>query len=187
MLVCIRPLWADAEIHLPSLTASDADTIFALVGRNPSDARFKQVEEQVTWVMRFPSGVTFNGYTGYSAHLVQYYQLMFTKGWAELNPAFPYEGLRMRVGYLAPDGKTEIVEERSLPRKNRFALEMDHMARCVTENRTPHTPGEEGLADMKVIQAIYESARRNRPVTLPAVKTRDASRGPEPDEKEDGS
>lgn len=40
------------------------------------------------------------------------------------------------------------------------------------------TPGEEGLQDQRIIEAIYESARTRRPVKLaPPGKTR----GPEPE------
>jgi len=35
----------------------------------------------------------------------------------------------------------------------------------VMRNRQPHIPGEEGLQDMKIIEAIYESARSGRSVS----------------------
>ena len=45
-----------------------------------------------------------------------------------------------------------------LPAKDQFALELDHMAECVLNDRRPKTPGEEGLRDMKLLEAIYKSA-----------------------------
>lgn len=70
--------------------------------------------------------------------------------------------------------------EPTIPDKDQFALEMDHMAECVMQNKTPHTPGEEGLQDQRLIEAIYESARTGRPVKVspPSGPTR----GPEPSE-----
>ena len=57
--------------------------------------------------------------------------------------------------------------EPSIEAKNQFAAEMDHMALCVLDNREPHTPGEEGLQDQRLIEAIYESARSGRTVKVP--------------------
>jgi predicted dehydrogenase len=72
------------------------------------------------------------------------------------------------------------VEYRETPRMdetNQFALEMDHMAECVQSDKTPFTPGEEGLQDHRIMAAIYEAARTGRPVKLPAVTGLDVFRG----------
>ena len=55
------------------------------------------------------------------------------------------------------------------------------MAQCVRGNRQPHTPGEEGLQDQRLMEAIYESARTGRvvKVTPPPAPTR----GPEPNDE----
>jgi predicted dehydrogenase len=39
-----------------------------------------------------------------------------------------------------------------------FTREADHLARCIFEDKTPDTPGEEGLKDMEHIQSIYRAA-----------------------------
>jgi predicted dehydrogenase len=59
-----------------------------------------------------------------------------------------------------------VLEERDLPARDHFALEMDHMSECVLENREPLTPGEEGLRDLRVMMAIYEAASLGRTVKL---------------------
>ena len=41
-----------------------------------------------------------------------------------------------------------------------------------------HTPGEEGLQDQRIMEAIYQSARTSRPVQLPPVAGVDVFRGP---------
>ena len=77
------------------------------------------------------------------------------------------------------DGR-DVVMEPTVEAKDQFALEMDHMAECVMENQQPHTPGEEGLQDQRLMEAIYESARTGR-----AIKVQPPSRptrGPEPAE-----
>jgi predicted dehydrogenase len=62
--------------------------------------------------------------------------------------------------------------------KNQFAAEIDHMADCVRTGRTPYTPGEEGVQDQMLMEAIYESARTGRPVRLAQHQGLDAFRGP---------
>jgi predicted dehydrogenase len=62
--------------------------------------------------------------------------------------------------------------------RNQFAAEIDHMAECVLADRRPRTPGEEGLQDHVVMEAIYESARTGRPVKLKAYEGKDVFRGP---------
>jgi predicted dehydrogenase len=58
------------------------------------------------------------------------------------------------------------MEEHDLPAVDHFASEMDHMSESVIQNKEPLTPGEEGLRDLTIIQAIYESARNRGTVKL---------------------
>jgi predicted dehydrogenase len=83
-----------------------------------------------------------------------------TDGWVELEPATIYSGLRMRVH------KNNLLEEVTLPVKDHFALEMDHMSECVMENKEPLTPGEEGLRDLTIMMKIYEAAKTGGTVKL---------------------
>ena len=77
-----------------------------------------------------------------------------------MDPATSYRGLHMRVH------RGSITEERELPVRDHFALEMDHMSGCVMENKEPLTPGEEGLRDLKIMMAIYEAGRAGKTVKL---------------------
>ena len=60
----------------------------------------------------------------------------------------------------------DATEERPLPVRDHFALEMDHMSDCVMQNKEPLTPGEEGLRDLTLMMAIYEAARTEKTVKL---------------------
>src|SRR3954464_8027352 len=51
------------------------------------------------------------------------------------------------------------------------------MADCILNSRRPHTPGEEGLQDHLLVEAIYKSASSNRPVSLPKVEGKDVTHG----------
>jgi predicted dehydrogenase len=39
---------------------------------------------------------------------------------------------------------------------------MDHFSECVLEDKRPWTPGEEGLADLRVIEAINRSVQSGK-------------------------
>jgi len=57
---------------------------------------------------------------------------------------------------------------------------MDHFSQCVMNNQTPYTPGEEGLQDHKIMEAIYQSARESKPVELDKIDKLDVFRGTSP-------
>jgi predicted dehydrogenase len=58
--------------------------------------------------------------------------------------------------------KTEIV----LPAVDQFASEMDHFSDCVIAGKDPRTPGELGLADMRIIEALHEAIRTGGSVAV---------------------
>jgi predicted dehydrogenase len=100
------------------------------------------------------------------------------ESWVQLSPSFGYSGLKLQYNKLFEGHGTDF--QPSINEKDQFALEMDHMALCVMRNQQPHTPGEEGLQDIKIIDAIYESAHSKRPVTLSPPSA--PIRGQEPEE-----
>ncbi|TFW05383.1 Gfo/Idh/MocA family oxidoreductase [Oxalobacteraceae bacterium OM1] len=145
---------------------------------NPNDPRFREVEEAVQFILRFPSGFTATCSSSYSGHNAKFLRLVGSDAWAELDPAYAYTGLRLRVGRLV-DGH-DAVQEIGIDTGDQFAKELDHMAQCIKANRQPHTPGEEGLQDMRIIEAIYQSAREGRTVKL--APPSGPVRGPEPED-----
>ncbi|WP_374164022.1 Gfo/Idh/MocA family protein [Arcticibacter sp. MXS-1] len=148
---------------------------------SPGDPRFKEVEEAVLWQMKFPSGVQANCTTSYGVHQARRYRCYADQGgWFGLDPAFAYERLQMEVSQA--QDKMEVKQSPSLTEENQFALEIDHFSDCIMQNKQPYTPGEEGLQDHLIIEAIYESARAGRPVKLEKATRLDATRGPEPKE-----
>lgn len=151
--------------------------VSAMQYSTPGDPRFKEVEESVLFHMRFPSGALSTSSTSYGVHESRRYRVHAGTAWYAMDPAFSYGGLRLFTSHA--EGDSERHEEIVLHEQNQFALEMDHFADCVLHDRTPFTPGEEGLQDQRIMDAIYESARSHRPVTLPPVDRLDAFRGPD--------
>jgi len=142
------------------LSGEEPTEVNAVMYNTPGDPRFKEVEETINFQLRFPSGVLANCTSSYGYAGQNHYRVVGTEGWLELDPATSYRGLRMRVH------RANVTEERELPVRDHFALEMDHFSECVMENKEPLTPGEEGLRDLRVMMAIYEAAKTGKTVKL---------------------
>jgi predicted dehydrogenase len=141
------------------LSGEEPVAVNAMMHSTPNDPRFAEVEENINFQLRFPSGLLANCASSYGVNFNRH-RVVKPRGSAELDPASSYTGLRMRVF------RGGTIEERVLPQRDHFALAMDHFADCILKNTEPLTPGEEGLKDLKVMMAIYEAARTGRTVTL---------------------
>ena len=163
------------------LLGEEPTEVSAQIYSTPGDDRFREIEENVSFTLRFPSGVISQCTCGYGSFNAKSYAVHADTGTIKMDPAFTYKGLRQELVH-APGGK-QVNEVPSNPDKQQFALELDHMTECVRDNKTPYTPGEEGLQDQRIMEAIYLSAKENRPVKLPAVSKPDAFRGTPPTEE----
>jgi predicted dehydrogenase len=108
--------------------------------------KFKEVDETISWQMEFPDGVIALCSTTYASG-IERLMISAENGWLELRPAFGYGPLK---------GKTH-KGELNLPVVNHQAAQLDGMSVCIKEKRDSTASGEEGLKDMKVIEAIYKS------------------------------
>ena len=146
------------------LIGEEPAEVSAMLYSSPGDPRFKEVEESVTWQMRFPGGILANCATSYGIHECRRYRVNAEAGWFGLDPAFSYQNLAIESSHA--EGPVEFRERPGILPKDQFALEMDHMAECVLDDKRPYTPGEEGLQDQRIMEAIYESAASGQPVKI---------------------
>jgi predicted dehydrogenase len=142
------------------LSGEEPTEVNAMMYSTPGDPRFKEVEENIYFQLRFPSGILANCTSSYGYFHQSHYRMIGTKGMLEMDPATWYSGLRMRIQH------GNVFEERELPVVDHFAAEMDHLSDCVMNNKEPLTPGEEGLRDLTIMMAIYEAARSEETVKL---------------------
>jgi predicted dehydrogenase len=119
--------------------------------------KFAEVDETISWTATFPSGVTAYCSTTYNAFGIGRFRAHTERGWFGLDPAFNYGGLKGSRS----DGKPL-----AFPNVDQFATEIDVFARCILENKPTTVPGEEGLQDVKILTAIYESVRTGRAVKI---------------------
>lgn len=161
------------------ITGEEPIEVTGRVTQPKNDPRFREIEDIATFTLRFPSGVLASGSCGYSYHESRQLRCMAADGWFGLDPAFSYAGLVTHIGKKT--GAATSREDLTRSPKNQFAVEMDAFAEAIAADRTPFTPGEEGLQDMKIVAAIYEAAATGRAVNLPAsMGGLDITRGPLP-------
>jgi predicted dehydrogenase len=123
--------------------------------------RFRDVEEGISFRLQFPSGAVVQGSSSYGAVLSSLLFVQGTKGWASLTPAFPFDEERRLTGKI---GKRWI--ERKFKMIDEFALEVDAFASAIQNRRAIEPDGVEGHRDMIILNAIYQSARKQQPVLM---------------------
>ena len=136
---------------------------FSISGKDP---RFVEIDEMTGAVLHFPEGRLASFTCSFGAADVSAYELVGTDGSLRVEPAYEYVGeLKHR---LTVKGKTR---ERTFSSRDQFAPELIYFSNCIINNVDPEPSGAEGLADVRVIRALYRSAEIGSIVELePYIK-----------------
>ncbi|AIE84494.1 Gfo/Idh/MocA family protein [Fimbriimonas ginsengisoli] len=141
------------------LSGEEPVEVTAKITNPPNDDRFRDVEDTVDFTLRFPSGLIGHGTSGYSWQPGKNrYEVVGDKHTLVSEPATSYGG-----NTLTLDGNPFPVTA-----NDQFAAQIDHFSQCIRNHTKVRTPGEEGLRDIRIVQALYESARTGRPVRMRA-------------------
>lgn len=133
--------------------------IQACTSSDPSDPRFKEVEENISWTMKFPSGALASMTSTYGANQENFLRLHGSKGNLEIN-GFGYSGISLKLQQFGPAGRNEVsTQSDNAHDPYQFVVESDYFSRCVLDNKEPsEASGEEGMKDFAIMQKIYQSA-----------------------------
>jgi glucose-fructose oxidoreductase len=134
--------------------------VFAYSSRN-GERRFREIDEMSSAVLRFPEGRLATFTSSFGATDVASYEVIGTKGRLRVDPAYEY-AIALRH-YLTIGDQTKV---RIFPKRDQFAAELLYFSDCIIKNREPEPSGMDGLADVRVIEALYRSASSKRPVKL---------------------
>ena len=141
---------------------SEPIEVMATAHQPRDDPRFREVPESVAFILKYPQGELAHCDCSFGTAESRRFRVHCTDGWIELDPAFGYHGLELRVN----DGKRE--QQWALGQVNHFASEMDHFSDCVLHDKQNRTPGQMGLADQRIIDAIAKSIATGQPVPIGA-------------------
>jgi predicted dehydrogenase len=133
--------------------------------RRASDPRFREVDEQMSVMMRFPEDRLASFVCGFGGAKESFYDVVCTQGRLRVDPAYGY-ATPLRLEVTPPGGKTRT---RVFKKGDQLAAEISYFARRVLDGKRPEPSGLEGLADIRVIEAIHESAKTNMPVPVKAI------------------
>jgi predicted dehydrogenase len=129
-----------------------------------NDRRFKEIDEMTSALMRFPGDRTASFTTSFGCADVASYEIIGTKGKLRVDPAYEY-AMALKH-YLTIDGKST---SRTFARRDQFAPELIYFSDCILKNIEPGPSGEEGLADVRVVRALYRAAKTGRRVKIKSM------------------
>lgn len=134
------------------------------VTENNGDERFQRVEEMTSVVMRFPQERVGTFTCSFGAVDIGRYAVIGTKGVLRADPAYEYATAIKHQLTIGEKSKT-----RTFPKRGQFAAQLVYFSDCILKDKEPEPSGLEGLADIRIVEAIYESARMNRAVPIPEL------------------
>jgi glucose-fructose oxidoreductase len=140
---------------------------FAISARKGADPRFNQVDEMTTAILRFPEDRQAAFTCSFGAAALGYYTVAGTEGSVCVDQAYDYAfpaTLEITVG-----GKARTKE---FEKRDQVAAELIYFSDCVLYDKEPEPSGIEGLADVRIINAILESARTGKPVPIERIVKR---------------
>ena len=144
------------------LFEAEPEQVTAFTARG-DDPRFSAdgVDEMTSAVLRFPGDRLAAFTTSFGAADVARLQVVGTKGDLVMDPAYEYaEALSHRITI------GEKTTQRKFARRDQFAPELLYFSECIMTGEDPEPSGWEGLADVRIIRALYQSADRGEPVAL---------------------
>jgi glucose-fructose oxidoreductase len=118
--------------------------------------------DQTACLLRFPKGrlatfaVSFEGYHD------SRFEVIGTKGVLAANPAYQHKGAlkqTMKVG--------DRTQHATFAARDQVAAELVEFSDCILHDRDPEPSGQEGLLDVRIIEALLRSAKKHGPVRLP--------------------
>lgn len=121
--------------------------------------KFKEgVDETIMFQLGFPSGAVASCLSTYNMNNLDRFYLNGENGWAEMQPSTGYGPIKGRTN------KAELEQ----PHNTHQMVQMEEMAGILLEGKQPIVPvdGEEGLKDLKIIDAIYASIKAGKRVDL---------------------
>jgi predicted dehydrogenase len=116
------------------------------------------IDETITFQMGFPSGATASCLSTYSLNYLDKFFLNGTKGFAEMQPSTGYGPIKARTN-SGPLEHSHVTHQ---------TTQMDEMAAIILDGKQPLIPvdGEEGLKDMRIVDAIYQAVKTGQKVSI---------------------
>lgn len=130
-------------------------------GGNNGEPRFEGIHEMVSAVMRFPGDRLASITCSFGSADADAFEVLGTKGSLRLVPAYDYH-----TGKTLTVTTGDRTREEKFSQYDQFGAEIAYFSGCILEGKDPEPSGREGLADVRVIQALLRSIRTGSAVRL---------------------
>ena len=153
-----------------SLFAAEPKEVMA-IAVNSGVRRLREIDESTGALLRFEGERVAAFVSSFNSTDLSEYRIVGTRGHLRVEPAYDYaEELEYT---LTVNGKRK---RKRISRRDHFAAELLYFSDCILKGRRPEPSGEEGMQDVRIIHAIFESADAGKAVTIPPFK--DPASGP---------
>ena len=147
--------------------AEPTEVVSAIGTRHPQSG-LGDFDDTVAVTLRFPDERIAQFVISYYANPLNTFFVVGTKGSVQLDPAFMYGGPLQQRLTLGEKTSTE-----SFKNTDHFGGEMKYFSDCILEDRDPEPDGEEGMADLRVIEGIFRALKTGeRQVLEPFTRTK---------------
>jgi glucose-fructose oxidoreductase len=146
-----------------SLFGAEPAQVMAMTAR--TSRRFGgDVDESAVALIRFPDERLAHFHTSFGEERSSVFTLYGEDGLIRLHQAYQYRS-PMTLEMTRSGRREEFAFEAT----DEFAAELAYFSDSILKDRAPEPSGIEGLQDVRIVEAIYRSARDGRPVTLPRL------------------
>lgn len=149
------------------LFKSEPIEVVALSTSSRKDPRFKAVDESISCILKFPDDRLATFCISFGAFSTADYDLIGTKGRIRLERGYQY----------ARSMSLKIYEENKIitkkyPKRDQFSPELTYFSDCIRRKKKPEPSGEEGLMDLKIIEALHLSLDLGSPILMDEIHKR---------------
>lgn len=148
------------------LFKSEPLEVFATASSS-KDTRFKKTDETISCILKYPEGKVASFTISFGAFAASDYDLIGTKGRIRLEKGFEYSAPMLLKTY--EEGK---IFTKRYSKRDQFSPELIYFSDCIQRKKKVEPSGEEGLMDIKIIEALLLSIDLGSPITLEEIHKR---------------
>lgn len=138
-------------VSLVRQVLGEPDSVYA----HTDDSRSCGVDTELAGILTYSNGASARIASGFDTPKIQTFRIEATNGYISVSDAFDTPADDQLLLKYEIDGETTV--ERFAP-TDQYLLQIEHFADSIRSDRQPRTDATEAVANMRVIDALYESA-----------------------------
>ncbi len=141
--------------------AEPTEVVSAVGTRHPESGFDSDIYDTVAVTLRFPGERLAQFVVSYFVNALNTYVVAGTKGSLEVNPAYMY-GMSLEHAKTIGEDKSH----KAFKNTDHFGGQMKYFSDCILNNRDVEPDGEEGYADVRVLEGILRALKTGQKQTL---------------------